>query len=361
MRKNDFNYMSNPESNFKGWSNLLVSKDISINEAVHRLNETATKILLVVNQHRKLIGTVSDGDIRRGFLRGYSFEDSLEKVMNCAPVTTCVSMNDSQVFDLMRNKKVQQIPKLDDNGLIIGLYLWDELDLRKCRNEFFVIMAGGFGKRLMPYTENCPKPLIRIGNKPILQHIIEKAKENGFHRFVITTHYLGEMIEAYFGSGEWLGVQIIYVKEESPLGTAGALGLINSILNNESFVVSNGDIISDINYGNLIDYHYQCASDATMAVRMHELQIPFGVVNTDGTNIISIEEKPNKFFYVNCGVYAFRSEALSCMEKDGILDMPDFFDILIKKQKKVNAYFMSEPWLDVGRHEDLQLARSYNI
>ena len=193
----------------------------------------------------------------------------------------------------------------------------------------------------------------------MLEHIIDRAKLEGFNHFVLAIHYLGHMIEEHFGNGERLGVQIDYLREETPLGTAGALGLLNQ-LPNAPFVVTNGDVITDIHYGELLDFHTRHAATATMAVRLHEWQHPFGVVQTQGIEIVGFEEKPIALSHINAGVYTLDPTALSVLTVDAHCDMPTLFERLQAKAKRTVAYPMHEPWLDVGRPADLQLADSQN-
>jgi NDP-sugar pyrophosphorylase family protein len=254
-------------------------------------------------------------------------------------------------MQLMLANKIQQIPVVDQQHKIVGLHLWDELTTPPTRPNLMVIMAGGSGKRLLPHTENCPKPLLPVAGKPMLEHIIERSKLEGFNHFVIAIHYLGDMIEAHFGDGEQLGVQIEYLREKSPLGTAGALALLNP-LPDVPFVVTNGDVITDIRYGELLDFHIRQAATATMAVRVHEWQHPFGVVQTQGVEIVGFEEKPIARSHINAGVYALDPFALSVLTTDAHCDMPTLFERLQVKRQRTVAYPMHEPWLDVGRPDD---------
>jgi NDP-sugar pyrophosphorylase family protein len=235
------------------------------------------------------------------------------------------------------------------------LHLWDEITTIPTRSNLMVIMAGGMGTRLRPHTKNCPKPLLPVAGKPMLEHIIERAKLEGFSRFVLAIHYLGHMIEDHFGNGERLGVQIDYLREQSPLGTAGALSLLNPC-HDAPFVVTNGDVITDIRYGELLDFHIRHDAAATMAVRVHEWQHPFGVVQTKGVEIVGFEEKPVARSHINAGVYVIGPAALGLLTADAHCDMPTLFERLQLQAKRTVAYPMHEPWLDVGRPDDLSRA-----
>lgn len=258
-------------------------------------------------------------------------------------------------MQLMVANKVQQVPVVDGGHRVVGLHLWDELTTSPARPNLMVIMAGGIGKRLLPHTENCPKPLLPVAGKPMLEHIIERAKLQGFSRFVLAIHYLGHMIEDYFGDGSRLDVHISYLRETEPLGTAGALGLLDPAPD-APFVVTNGDVLTDIHYGELLDFHVRHDATATMAVRVHEWQHPFGVVQTQGIDIVGFEEKPVARTHINAGVYALAPDALDSLVRDARCDMPTLFERLQKPGQRTVAYPMHEPWLDVGRPEDLAKA-----
>ena len=323
------------------------------------MDQVAIRIVLVINERGELEGTISDGDIRRGLLKGLDLKSSIEKVIHRNPLVVPPEMGREMVMQLMLVNKIQQIPVVNEHRYIVGLHLWDEITTVTERSNMMVIMAGGMGTRLRPQTENCPKPLLPVAGKPILEHIIERAKLEGFSHFVLTIHYLGHMIEEHFGNGESLGVRIDYVREQSPLGTAGALGLINP-LPEAAFVVTNGDIITGIHYGELLDFHTRYDAAATMAVRVHEWQHPFGVVQTQGVEIVGFEEKPVARSHINAGVYALNPEALSLLSADAYCNMPTLFERLQANTKRTVAYPMHEPWLDVGRPGDLIRANVEN-
>lgn len=302
-----------------------------------------------------LEGTISDGDIRRGLLKGFDMNSSVSTIIHRNALVVPPELGRELVMQLMAANKIQQIPVVDDQHQIVGLHLWDEITAPPSRPNLMVIMAGGMGTRLRPYTEDCPKPLLLVAGKPMLEHIIERAKLEGFNHFMLAIHYLGHMIEEYFGNGERLGVRIDYLREDSPLGTAGALGLLKPIPD-APFVVTNGDVITDIRYGELLDFHTRHAATATMAVRVHEWQHPFGVVKTQGVEIIGFQEKPIAHSHINAGVYALDPLTLSLLTSGERCDMPTLFERLQARNKRTVAYPMHEPWLDVGRPDDLLAA-----
>jgi len=337
------------------WSQAILPVSATISQAIRNLERVAIKIVMVANEEGVLEGIVSDGDIRRGLLRGLDMDSPLDSIVHRNALVVPPWVRRELVMQLMTANKVQQIPVVNERHQIVGLHLWDEVTTPPARPNLMVIMAGGFGTRLLPHTESCPKPLLPIAGKPMLEHIIERAKLEGFSHFLITLYYLGHMIESSFGNGERLGVKIEYSREKVPLGTAGALGLIDP-LPSSPFVVTNGDVITDIRYGEMLDFHVRQAATATMAVRAHEWQHPFGVVRTEGVEIIGFEEKPIVRSHINAGVYVLNPEALGVLNADEQCDMPSLFDRLKKNNWRTVAYPMHEPWLDVGRLDDLKRA-----
>ncbi len=337
------------------WRDAILPTNATIGQVIQNLNQIAIKIVLVTNQEGLLEGTISDGDIRRALLKGLDLNSPITSVIHRKALVVPPELGRDLVMQLMVANKIQQIPVVDAERRVVGLHLWDAITNPIARPNLMVIMAGGMGTRLRPHTENCPKPLLAVAGKPMLEHIIDRAKLDGFTRFVLAIHYLGHMIEAHFGDGEKFGVEIDYLREESPLGTAGALGLLNP-LPNASFVVTNGDVITDIRYGELLDFHVRHAAAATMAVRVHEWQHPFGVVQMQGVEIVGFEEKPVTRSHINAGVYALDPDALSVLTADVHCDMPTLFERLQAKAQRTVAYPMHEPWLDVGRPDDLVTA-----
>lgn len=339
------------------WRQVILPIDATIQQAIRNLNESSMKIVVVINARGELEGTISDGDIRRGLLKGLDFNSPIDSIIHRNALVVPPALGRETVMQLMRVNKIQQIPVVDEHQQVVGLHLWDELSTPPVRSNLMVIMAGGKGIRLRPFTENCPKPLVLVAGKPMLEHIIERGKLEGFRHFVLAIHYLGHMIEDYFGNGDRLGVRIDYLREQSPLGTAGALGLLKP-RPDAPFVVTNGDVLTDIRYGELLDFHMRHNASATMAVRLHEWQHPFGVVQTKGVEIVGFEEKPIARTHINAGVYVLEPDALSVLEEGAPCDMPTLFERLQAKMKRTVAYPMHEPWLDVGRPDDLSLANA---
>ena len=338
------------------WRLSTLPVDATIAQVIQNLNQAGLKIVLILNDVDELEGTISDGDVRRGLLKGLDLNSPITDIIHRNPLVVPPEMDRAMVRQLMVANKIQQIPVVNARQHAVGLHVWDEITSSPMRPNVMVIMAGGKGTRLLPYTENCPKPLLPIAGKPMLEHIIERAKLEGFNHFVLAIHYLGQMIEDYFGNGERLGVRIEYLREKSPSGTAGALGLFDP-RPKAPFVVTNGDVITDIRYDELLDFHIRHEATATMAVRVHEWQHPFGVVHTKGLEIVGFEEKPLARSHINAGVYVLNPEALDLLSAGAHCDMPTLFSRIQAKAQRTVAYPMHEPWLDVGKPDDLAAAR----
>lgn len=337
------------------WRRTLLNVDATLKQAICNLDESAAQIILVVSSDGILAGTLTDGDIRRGLLRGLDLNSPIDSVIHREAMVVPPQMSRDMVLHLMQANMISALPVVDESRRVVGLHLLNELLSPMQRPNMMVIMAGGQGTRLRPHTENCPKPLLPVGGKPMLEHIIERAKAEGFQNFVLAIHYLGHMIEDYFGDGHRWGVNIDYLREESPLGTAGAISLLKPSPE-MPFLVTNGDVLTDIHYGELLDFHRRHSAYATMAVRLHEWQHPFGVVRTKGIDITGFEEKPIARSHINAGIYVLEPGALEALKTGEHCDMPELFGRLQKITARTIAYPMHEPWLDVGREEDLKRA-----
>jgi len=339
----------------QSWKEALVLETATIGAAIEVLNSSGIKICMVVNTLNQLQGTVSDGDLRRGLLSGLSVHDSVMDIIHRDPIVVPIGFSKDVVTQLMLANKIQQIPVVDSDNGVLDLISWDGLLVDSVRPNTMVIMAGGKGTRLLPITENCPKPMILVAGKPMLEHIILRAKNYGISKFLLAINYLGHQIEEYFNNGNDWGVSIEYLRESSPLGTAGALSLIEGKMNHP-FVVTNGDVLTDVDYGEILDFHIRNKALATMAIRSYEVRVPYGVVLTDGISIKEIKEKPVSSSYINAGVYILSPRVQEFVRESSRLDMPELFRNMIASDEKITAFPMHEPWLDVGRHSDLELA-----
>lgn len=350
MKKQDQRYF---------WKKALIKDTASIKEALEIIDQAAIQIGLVIDNHDVLLGTVTDGDIRRSILRGVDLDSNVSGIMKTSPIVCNQCISEELATQLMQTNNIIQLPVVSELGKIIGLHTLNMKKPSSVPNPL-LIMAGGFGKRLLPLTRTIPKPMLRVAGKPILEHIIKKAKNEGFYNFMISVYYLDEQIRQYFGDGTQWDVNIKYLIESEPLGTAGALGLIDPVPMHD-IVVINGDIISNIPLRKILSYHQNHQADATMAVHYHEWENPYGIVETSGLDILNVNEKPVQKNKINAGVYVINPKSISRIERGIYKNMTDFFSIMINQSKKVIAYPLHEQWLDVGRHEDLKSAEKLTL
>lgn len=339
----------------KNIEDITVKESISILEVMKIIDESSKQIAIVIDENNKLLGTISDGDIRRALLKNIPLTESVKEIYFKTP--TVASINDSreEIINICKVKKIHQIPIVDSKGNLVGLEILDELISKEKKLNKVVLMVGGLGTRLQPLTENIPKPMLEVGNKPILQTIVEKFAEYGYLNIVMCINYKSHVIKDYFGDGAEFGVNIEYVSEKDRMGTAGALSLLKD-KPQEPFFVMNGDLLTNANFEHLHNFHISNNSIGTMCVRDYDFQVPFGVVSIKDTKILSIDEKPKHKFFVNAGIYMFDPEILDYIPKNEFYDMPTLFKKLIDKNKKVISFPLREYWLDVGRIEEYEKA-----
>lgn len=337
-------------------NNIVVNKSDTVLKALELLDLYALRIVLVVDENQHLLGSITDGDIRRGLLKGQDLTASVETIMHMTPYSIDKgSLTDRQIFEIMREKRYLALPVLKDGQLVNIITLDDLIRTKRKENPVF-IMAGGFGTRLRPLTDKCPKPMLPVGGKPLLETIISSLKEQGFYKFFISTHYLPEIIHEHFGNGEKLDVQIQYVHESEPLGTGGAISLLPKDQIDLPFIVINGDVLTNMNFNKLIDFHSHQSAVATMCVREFQYQIPYGVVNSAKNVIQGMTEKPSYYFDINTGIYVISPELLQQVEQQ-FIDMPTILEQQIAQNKKVSSYPLHEYWLDIGHMEDYNRAQ----
>lgn len=341
-----------------------ITKDQSILDAIQIINASDTQIALVIDSDSKLLGTVTDGDIRRGILAGIKLEEAVSLVMNATPQTARAQASKSDLISMMSELKIHQIPLLDEHNKLVGLVHIDDLlkqqkDTVQVNGEDVnvVLMLGGRGERLMPLTEDTPKPMLELGKKPLLETIVRRFIDQGFRKFYFSVRYKSHVIENYFGDGSRFGIKITYLHEDKPLGTAGALSLLPRRPKNP-LIVMNGDILTTENFAQLIDFHQQNKALATMCVREYQQQVPYGIVQADGTSLKSITEKPSYSHFVNAGIYVLNPDALDFIPSDNFFDMPDLFAALQENEKLSSVFPIREYWSDIGSPEDLAKARS---
>ncbi|EKO5176830.1 nucleotidyltransferase family protein, partial [Vibrio vulnificus] len=299
------------------------------------------------------------GDIRRGLLKNLTLAEPVSLVMNLSPTIAKMGTRREDLIELMEKKGILSIPLLDEAGKVVGLEtLHGALHRPKYQNPVF-LMAGGFGTRLRPLTDNCPKPMLKIGNKPILETVIRSFIKAGFVNFYISTHYMPELIHAHFGDGSEFGVNIMYVHEESPLGTGGALGLLpNDLPKDLPLIMMNGDVLTKVDFQRLLDFHVSHDADATMCVREYDYQIPYGVINGEGNKITSMVEKPIQRFFVNAGIYVVSPRVIQSVPENHRIDMPTLLEQHMQERNNVLMFPIHEYWLDIGRMDDFNRAQA---
>lgn len=340
----------------KNWRDCILKDKGKIKDVINSLNISSSQVVIIEHSDNSFKGIITDGDLRRSMLDGYTLEDDFQPIVNTNPITVSEGVNENKVLEIMMKNDIHQIPIIK-NKKIIGLHTIDNLIAQKNIDNTIVIMAGGKGMRLRPYTENCPKPMLIVGDRPMLHHIIDKAKSEGFSNFVITTHYLTHVIEDYFMDGSKFGVNISYTREDKPLGTAGALNLISKNIIKKPFIVTNGDVMTDIKFSDILKFHIKNNAFATMATRPYQLSHPYGVIEINGIEIESFKEKPIYHSHINAGVYVLDPKTIEILGNNEHCDMPSLLKKNKDKNKKIIAYPMHEPWIDVGRVEDLNTIR----
>jgi len=341
----------------KNYKNITLNQNATIKEALRIIDSGSMRIAIVLDENEKLIGTLTDGDIRRGLLDNLTLDDSIETIIFRTPTVCNIEDTKEKILEIAIERKLYQIPIVDNDGRLVGIEEVNELLTPNHKSNKVVLMVGGLGTRLRPLTENIPKPMLMVGGRPILETIIMNFKKYGFTQIILSVSYKSEIIEQYFGDGDSFGVKIEYIHEEKRMGTAGALSLMREKLQ-EPFFVMNGDLLTNINFEHMMDYHQFNNPIATMGVREYDFQVPYGVVEVDGINIKSIKEKPIQSFFVSGGVYILDSKALDFIPNNEFYDMPTLFEKFIEEGLKSITFPIREYWLDIGRMEEFEKANS---
>ncbi|MFD2170091.1 nucleotidyltransferase family protein [Tumebacillus lipolyticus] len=339
----------------KSWRQILIPPTASILQAIETIDQGALQIALIVSENNRLLGTVTDGDVRRGILRGVSLDRPVADIMNDHPITASSQDTQETILATMKLRRLQQIPILDQSGIVIGVQVLADMLRAGQRDNWVVLMAGGLGTRLAPLTNECPKPLLKVGSKPLLETIMQNFIEYGFHKFYLSVNYKAEMIRDYFGDGSRFGVEIRYVHEEKRMGTAGALSLLPE-RPDETFFVMNGDLLTKVNFQQLLDFHGEHGAMGTMCVREYDFQIPYGVVKTDRHRLQGIVEKPVEHFFVNAGIYVLEPSCIDLIPAGEYYDMPSLFEQLIEQQRETSVFPIREYWMDIGQMADYERA-----
>ena len=346
------------EQQMTDWRTAVIKQTASIEQAVRQMDKAAIRIGLVVDSTGRLQGTITDGDVRRALLNRADLSSAVTGIMCAKPTTARSNISREAALDLMESNRLIHLPVVDEAGQLVGLHLLDELVKRARRSNPVFLMAGGFGTRLRPLTEDCPKPMLKVGGTPILERIIQGFVQAGFHNFYVSTHFLPEMVKDYFGDGSDLGVSIQYTHEDEPLGTGGALGLLPHEQINEPMFMMNGDLLTNINFAEMLAFHNASTSVATMAVREYEYQVPYGVIEHEGRYISSMVEKPTHKYFVNAGVYVLSPELVHSVKRGTKIDTPTLLSQFMDAGEQVAMFPVHEYWLDIGRMEDFKRAQA---
>lgn len=327
----------------------------SIKDAVEIIDKGSIGIVVVVDNDFKLIGTITDGDVRRGLLKGYSLDEKVDLILNKNSISCRLNDSKQKMISVAEKFYINQIPVLDENETLIHIETFHELHKDKKHDNIVFLMAGGLGTRLRPLTESTPKPMLKVGDKTILEHIINKFKEYGYLRFVISINYLGEQIRDFFGNGASFGVEIEYILEKEKLGTAGSLSLLEN-LPTRPFFVMNADLVTELNLEQLLLFHEEHDGDATICIRKYEIDIPYGVVKVENSQLESIEEKPKHHFFINAGIYVLEPSIIKYIPKNQYLDMPTFLSSLKVEGSQITTFPLREKWIDIGLPKDYDRA-----
>jgi dTDP-glucose pyrophosphorylase/CBS domain-containing protein len=340
---------------------FLIENTATIREAMAQIDRSAKGITLIVDSERRLIATITDGDVRRAILADVNLDAPVTELVarkpesRRIPVSAHEETDDAELIEMMDEQAVRHLPLLDDEGRFVRLVLREELRPSDDLSVAAVIMAGGFGTRLRPLTDDTPKPMLKIGDRPLLQRTVERLRKSGIKSVNFTTHYLPEKIHDHFGDGSRFGVNINYVAEDKPLGTAGSLSLMPE--SDEPLLVMNGDILTGVDFKELVRFHREHEAALTVGVRQYEFKVPFGVVQAENGVVRGLREKPKYEFLVNAGIYLLEPEARGYIPTDRRFDMTDLISALVDDGKKVMTFPVVEYWLDIGQIEDFQRAQ----
>lgn len=339
----------------KEWKQILIQKDVTIHDTLRIIDSSAMQIALVVDEEKHLLGTVTDGDIRRGILKGIQLDDPVKSIMNPHPTVAKSYERRDIVLAVMKLKRLNHIPVLDDDGCVINVETLQDLLQTDTKDNIVVLMAGGLGTRLRPLTNECPKPLLKVGGKPVLETILENFMEYGFKKFYLSVNYKADMVKEYFGNGDRWGIEIHYIHEDKQLGTAGALSLLPEQTKHPLFVM-NGDLLTKVNFQQLLDFHSVHQAQATMCVREYQFQVPYGVVKLEQNRLTGIDEKPVQRFFVNAGIYVLDPRSLELIPKNEFFDMPNLFKKIFDQGAETTAFPIREYWMDIGQLNDYERA-----
>jgi dTDP-glucose pyrophosphorylase len=342
---------------------VCIDPERSLREAMHHMDRGGAGIVLVVDKGRRLLGTVTDGDVRRAILANLDLGRPVSVILerktgtrHAKPITAALGQKRASYLALLKRHSILHLPLVDGEGRVSGLVTMDQLVPDRPLPLQAVVMAGGKGSRLMPLTEDTPKPMLHVGDRPVLEIIIDQLKQAGIRQVTLATHHQAEKIEAHFGDGKQFGVALSYVAEDRPLGTVGGLSLVEPPAS--TTLVINGDILTQVDFRAMLAFHQEHRADLTVAVRHYEMRVPYGVVECDGVEVKGISEKPSKGFFVNAGIYLLEPGVYRFIPKDGQrFDMTDLIHVLVQGGRPVVSFPVREYWLDIGQQADFEQAQ----
>jgi dTDP-glucose pyrophosphorylase len=339
----------------KNWQNTLIGPTLTLRDALQTINDAGCQMALVVDSELRLLGTLSDGDVRRALLRGGTLDTPVSEAMHITP-TVMRNRDDRETrFGLIKRLGLHQLPIVNDRGQVVGLETVDDYLQIPIRDESVVIMAGGLGSRLKELTRDTPKPMLQVGARPILETIVRSFTEQGFRRFYLAVNYKADQIENHFGDGSRFGIEVNYLREKQRMGTAGALSLLPAELEHH-VIVTNSDLLTKADFASMVESHLSNGADATMGVRKYEMQVPFGVVQEQDGRISSIFEKPVHQFMVSAGIYVLSPSVLSLVPRDQFFDMPTLFESITEHGLVARSHHIAGYWLDIGQPSDFERA-----
>lgn len=341
---------------------FLAPPQATLREVIAIIDKNAKGIALIVNDNRQLIATITDGDLRRAFLANVDLNLPISAVVESksrdpypVPITSTMDKSPPELLNIMESFSIRHLPLLNDEGTVADLAFFDELAAKPELPLQAVVMAGGYGTRLRPLTTDLPKPMLPLGDRPLLEHMIEQLAHAGIRHLNLTTHYKGAAISDHFGDGSGFGVDIQYVQEDQPLGTAGALRMVQT--GTEPLLVINGDVLTGLDFRLMLDFHKESCADMTIAVRHYELTVPYGVIETEGIQVKGISEKPDITKLISAGIYLLSPKVCSYIPKDGAYDMPDLINQIVENHLRVVSFPVHEYWLDIGQASDYSQAQ----
>lgn len=334
---------------------LSIAPNSTIKDALKKLDETSKQILLVVDEKQKLLGTLTDGDIRRALLKGLNFSTEINLIMNKNPIVGYDSQTQKFNNNKLTKHNLKHLPVVTKDNILVDIILLEEVFGSIQNNTNVILMAGGLGMRLRPLTEHTPKPMLKVGKYPILETIIRRFKNQGFNKFTVAVNYKKEVIQNYFQDGQMLDVDITYLHEDKRLGTAGALPLMSDPIE-EPLIVMNGDLLTNLDFNNLLSNHNSSGMIATVCVRKHQYQIPYGVIEVENKKLASIKEKPTYEYLTNAGIYILNPEVLNYIPRNEFYDMPELLEALLAENHSVNICTIEDYWLDIGQIDDFKKA-----